>query len=117
MRVTSSPVIESIMIRLFGNTASALIGSIRPRISNIQNTFGPNWMPAPISLNSDACSMTCDGMPLRASAKAAASPPIPPPTIRTCWSFQLLMASPLSDPSGLLTADKSNGTPQSNRSY
>ena len=30
MRVTSSPVIESRMIRLLGNTASALTGAIRP---------------------------------------------------------------------------------------
>src|SRR5579885_3755420 len=47
-------------------------------------------MPAPISLNSLACSMTCEGMPWPASAIAVVSPPMPPPTIRTCSDFQLL---------------------------
>ena len=83
------------MMRLFGNTASALIGATRPKTSNIQNTLGPSWMPAPISLNSGACSMSCEGIPLRDSASAAASPPMPPPTMMTCRSFQLLMAPPL----------------------
>jgi hypothetical protein len=40
-------------------------------------------MPAPISLNSAACSITCTGMPLRDSASAVERPAIPPPTIRT----------------------------------
>src|SRR6202035_834824 len=70
MRVTSCPVTESIMMRLLGNTASALTGSIRPSASNIQNTLGPSWMPAPISLDSAACSTSWEGMPLRASAGA-----------------------------------------------
>src|SRR5437763_759431 len=48
-------------------------------------------MPAPISLNSGACSMTCDGTPLRDSASAAPRPPIPPPTISTGGVFVLLM--------------------------
>ncbi len=74
MRVTSSPVTESIMIRLLGNTASALTGSIKPSTSNIRNTLGPSWMPAPISLNSAACSMTCEGMPCRDSAKRRGEP-------------------------------------------
>ena len=38
IRVTSCAVTESIMMRLLGKTASALIGSIRPSASNIQNT-------------------------------------------------------------------------------
>ena len=60
---------------------------------------GPSWMPAPISLNSGACSISCEAIPLRASASAAASPPMPPPTMRTCWSFQLFI-SHFADESG-----------------
>ena len=40
----------------------------------MRNTLGPSWMPAPISLNSGACSSTCTGMPLRDSASAVAKP-------------------------------------------
>src|SRR5476651_1359028 len=44
-------------------------------------------MPAPISLNSGACSITCEATPLRASASAAPSPPMPPPMIKTGGFF------------------------------
>src|SRR5262245_53071971 len=40
-------------------------------------------MPAPISLNSAPCSNTRTARPLRASASAAARPPIPPPSTIT----------------------------------
>ena len=40
----------------------------------MRNTLGPSWMPAPISLNSGACSSTCTGMPLRDSASAVGKP-------------------------------------------
>src|SRR5512135_3811008 len=55
-------------------------------------TFGPSWMPAPISLNSAPCSNTRTLIPLRASASAAARPPMPPPTTSTGRSFAI--ASP-----------------------
>src|SRR5580700_9982523 len=38
--------------------------------------------------------MTWDGIPLRASASAAANPPMPPPTMRTCCDFQSVMLAP-----------------------
>jgi hypothetical protein len=54
-----------------------------PSTPNILNTFGLIWMPAPTSPNSRACSRTTLGQPILDKANAAASPPIPPPAIRT----------------------------------
>src|SRR5439155_20622485 len=54
-----------------------------PRTSNMRNTLGPNWMPAPISLSSLACSSTCTGNPARVRLSAADRPPMPAPTMRT----------------------------------
>src|SRR5476649_2082159 len=54
-----------------------------PRRSKQWNAFGPSWMPAPISPNCEAFSSTSEAMPFCASASAAASPPMPPPAMRT----------------------------------
>src|SRR4029079_1592879 len=43
----------------------------------------PIWMPAPSRVNWAACSYTVISMPTRRSAAAAASPPMPAPTIAT----------------------------------
>ena len=45
--------------------------------------FGDNWIPAPVSSNRSACSRTSARKPLRASASAAASPPMPAPAMMT----------------------------------
>ena len=76
---------------LVGNAAQWNISWVSPSTSNMRNTFGPSWMPAPISLNSGACSSTCTGMPLRDSASAVASPPMPPPTTSTGASFAVML--------------------------
>src|SRR4051812_7345756 len=44
--------------------------------------LGPIWMPAPISLNAGACSQTTTWRPVIDRARAAARPPMPPPTMR-----------------------------------
>ena len=83
MSTMVSAVIESRNSSPSGNAHQWNICSVSPSTSNIRNTLGPSWMPAPISLNSGACSSTCTGMPLRDSASAADNPPMPPPTTRT----------------------------------
>src|SRR5262249_61078342 len=50
-------------------------------------------MPAPTSLNSGACSRSCTGQPFCASASAAASPPMPPPTMSTCPEFSAIVST------------------------
>ena len=42
--------------------------SLRPIFSTARKILGPSWMPAPISLNSGACSNSPHGNPLQASA-------------------------------------------------
>ena len=69
-----SPVMESRNSRPSGNAHQWNISSVSPSTSNMRNTLGPSWMPAPISLNSGACSSTWTGMPLRDSASAADKP-------------------------------------------
>src|SRR4051812_37949825 len=54
-----------------------------PRRSKQWNAFGPSWMPAPISPSWLAFSITSEAMPFCASARAVASPPMPPPAMRT----------------------------------
>src|SRR5260370_33237576 len=54
-----------------------------PRRSKQWKALGPSWMPAPISPSCAAFSSTSEPMPFWASARAAASPPMPPPAMRT----------------------------------
>src|SRR5713226_1606835 len=54
-----------------------------PRRSKQWKALGPSWMPAPISPSWAAFSSTSEPMPCWASANAAASPPMPPPAMRT----------------------------------
>src|SRR5216683_8023592 len=54
-----------------------------PRRSKQWKALGPSWMPAPISPSCAAFSSTSEPMPFWASASAAASPPMPPPAMRT----------------------------------
>src|SRR5471032_2936900 len=54
-----------------------------PSRSKQWKAFGPSWMPAPISPNWLAFSKTSEAMSFCASASAVASPPMPPPAIRT----------------------------------
>src|SRR5579871_6419466 len=61
-----------------------------PSTSNIRNTLGPSWIPAPISFSSLACSRTCTGKPARARLSAAERPPMPAPTIRKGRSRALM---------------------------
>src|SRR5690242_17564407 len=63
-------------------TALERVRSPMPSASNALKALGPSWMPAPISPRDFACSRTFTGKPLRASARAAARPPMPPPAMR-----------------------------------
>jgi hypothetical protein len=57
------------------------MSSSTPSALNALKAFGGICMPAPISRISGACSRICDAYPLRESAKAVATPPMPPPTM------------------------------------
>src|SRR5439155_22338828 len=83
MSITFSPLTPSIISRCSMNTASFLTSAPTPSASSACHAFGAIWMPAPISPNCGACSRTMLLKPLRASANAAARPPMPPPAITT----------------------------------
>src|SRR5437763_11243173 len=83
MSITFSPLTPSIISRRSMNTASFLTRAPTPSASSACQAFGAIWMPAPISPNSGACSSTTLRKPLRASASAAARPPMPPPAMIT----------------------------------
>src|SRR5947207_6603424 len=83
MSITFSPLTPSIISRCSMNTASFLTSAPTPSASSACQAFGAIWMPAPISPNCGACSRTMLLKPLRASASAAARPPMPPPAMIT----------------------------------
>src|SRR5215468_1150159 len=60
----------------------ARAASPTPRRSKQWKALGPSWMPAPISPSWLAFSSTSEAMPFWASARAVASPPMPPPAMR-----------------------------------
>jgi hypothetical protein len=62
------------------------------------DAFGHSEMPAPTSSNCGARSNTSTSIPARRSAVAAASPPMPAPTIRTFIALALLQARPMVKP-------------------
>ena len=81
IRVMRSPVSASRISSPVGIATSCRTRSRRPSFLKGVKTFGPSWMPAPISLNSVACSSTWTGKPFRPSARAVPSPPMPPPAM------------------------------------
>src|SRR3989440_19079 len=83
MSMIFSPVTPSIISRLSMNTACFFTSWPTPSASSACQAFGAIWMPAPISPTSGACSSTVLRKPLRASASAAARPPMPPPAMIT----------------------------------
>src|SRR3954471_472313 len=83
MSITFSPLTPSIISRRSMNTASFFTSCPTPKASSACQAFGAIWMPAPISPNCGACSSTMLLKPLRASASAAARPPMPPPAMIT----------------------------------
>src|SRR3954468_22286165 len=83
MSIIRSPLTPSIMNMLSMNTASFFTRPPTPSASSACHALGAIWMPAPISPNCGACSSTMLLKPLRASASAAARPPMPPPAITT----------------------------------
>src|SRR4051812_15379573 len=83
MSITFSPDTPSIMRRRSMNTASFFTNWPTPSASRQCQALGAIWMPAPISPNCGACSSTMLLKPLRASASAAARPPMPPPAMIT----------------------------------
>src|SRR2546425_1321781 len=87
MSITFSPVTPSIISRLSMNTASFFTSCPTPSASSACQALGAIWMPAPISPNCGACSSTTLLNPLRASASAAARPPMPPPAMTTGLLF------------------------------
>src|SRR3954452_9551037 len=87
MSITFSPLTPSIISRCSMNTASFLTSAPTPSASSACQAFGAIWMPAPISPNCGACSRTMLLKPLRASASAAARPPMPPPAMITGLLF------------------------------
>src|SRR5262245_9222006 len=69
-----------------------------PRRSKQWKALGPSWMPAPISPNCAAFSSTCEGIPFCARARAAASPPMPPPAMRILpWATNYPVVMKLAD--------------------
>src|SRR5512138_432706 len=87
MSITFSPVTPSIISRRSMKTASFFTSWPTPSASSACQALGAIWMPAPISPNCGACSSTTLRKPLRASASAAARPPMPPPAMTTGRSF------------------------------
>ena len=53
------------------------------RPCSTRTPLGLNWIPAPTSRSSCACSSTTNSTPRWRSARAVAIPPIPPPTMTT----------------------------------
>src|SRR5688572_8344672 len=82
-----SPLTPSNMKRCSTNTASFFTRAPTPSASSACQALGAIWMPAPISPNCGACSSTIERKPLRASASAAARPPMPPPAMTTGRAF------------------------------
>jgi hypothetical protein len=89
--ITFSPLTPSNMSRCSMNTASLFTSWPTPSASSACQAFGAIWMPAPISPNCCACSSTIERKPLRASASAAARPPMPPPATTIGFSFLAFM--------------------------
>src|SRR5262245_1000 len=87
MSITLSPLTPSNMSRRSMNTASFFTRPPTPSASSACQALGAIWMPAPISPNCGACSSTTERKPLRASASAAARPPMPPPAMTTGRGF------------------------------
>src|SRR5689334_1976426 len=83
MSITFWPLTPSIISRRSMKTASFFTSWPTPRASSACQALGAIWMPAPISPNCGACSSTMLLKPLRASASAAARPPMPPPAMMT----------------------------------
>src|SRR5438067_7562664 len=83
MSMTLSPLTPSNISRCSMNTASFFTSCPTPSASSACHAFGAIWIPAPISPNCGACSSTTLWNPLRASASAAARPPMPPPATIT----------------------------------
>src|SRR5678816_3165756 len=83
MSMIFSPLTPSIISMRSMNTASRFTSAPTPSASSACQALGAIWMPAPISPNWLACSSTMLLNPLRASASAAASPPMPPPAMTT----------------------------------
>src|SRR3954463_14552901 len=88
MSITFSPLTPSIISRRSMNTASFFTSWPTPSASSACQALGAIWMPAPISPNCGACSRTMLLKPLRASASAAARPPMPPPAMTTGSLFR-----------------------------
>src|SRR6185503_10849143 len=87
MSMIFSPVTPSIISMRSMNTASRFTRAPTPSASSACQALGAIWMPAPISPNCPACSSTTLLKPLRASASALASPPMPPPAMTTGCGF------------------------------
>src|SRR5436190_12201643 len=87
MSITFSPLTPSIISRRSMKTASFFTSCPTPSASSACQALGAIWMPAPISPNCGACSSTMLLKPLRASASAAARPPMPPPAMMTGFLF------------------------------
>src|SRR3954469_22408890 len=87
MSITFSPLTPSNIRRRSMNTASFFTSCPTPSASSACHALGAIWMPAPISPNCGACSTTTLLNPLRASASAAARPPMPPPAMITGERF------------------------------
>src|SRR5688572_7851934 len=83
MSITFSPLTPSIISSRSMNTACFFTRPPTPSASSACQALGAIWMPAPISPNCGACSRTMERKPLRASANAAARPPMPPPAMTT----------------------------------
>src|SRR3954470_8388802 len=88
MSITLSPLTPSNIRRRSMNTASFFTSCPTPSASSACHALGAIWMPAPISPNCGACSTTTLLNPLRASASAAARPPMPPPAMITGERFR-----------------------------
>jgi hypothetical protein len=82
MHATSLSSVASIITSWSIYTARDRACSPIAKASKALKALGPSWMPAPISPSDFACSRTFTAKPWRASASAAASPPMPPPAMR-----------------------------------
>src|SRR5260370_6314455 len=87
MSMIFSPLTPSNISRLSMYTASYFPSFPTPSASSGCQALGAIWMPEPISPTCGACSSTTLLNPLRASASAAARPPMPPPAMITGLLF------------------------------
>src|SRR5215471_7809721 len=83
MRTISRPLRPPSTRIAAGATTCGCNRSASPRPIRMRVALGDNWIPAPVSSSRSVCSRISARKPLRASASAAVSPPIPAPAMMT----------------------------------